>query len=538
MADRFDIADPEYSRFLPDQPTFTRLAPPPPAPAITGQVPQAIARASARRGGTPNAPEIDDERGPSNPSGGILDGIDAAQAPMRGAFKAAAGAFALPFAAGLDAAGNAALTTLGYQPNDPDRFTRPTDQFMREGAAAAVAPIKTALDANFKPLPPQPAGSPAAPAPVAAPAVPATPQAQTDWPGRAAGGVAPADQGIAAGLPAGVTVREGTGPLAGPGGRPGGTEYSGGVVRADAAGGATNVVPSTYSKDLANVDALVQGYIRGGDLERANALAVTGAQKGAVAAAYGARNQQAAANARYDADAAERRDAAKQANDQVRTLTHIGTSNIYSRGERENAMRAAALYAGQVRDNQVPLGPRPAVGVDADRDAAAQAALDQSAENLNEQRENAPAKAALLSGQVQSQAIAQNLASMGLADRKRLSDNLAALETETDPEKRTRLVDTILAAQGKSKPAKYSAIHAKGGTDPNNPLATLPDQVYVVDESTGSVRLANAPAASAKPATIPSEDDYLKLARADPRNKSFDDDYLRKQYRARYAQEK
>jgi hypothetical protein len=509
------------------------------AGSITGQLPQAVARASARRGGTPNAPEIDDERGPSNPSGGLLDGIDAAQAPIRGAAKAVAGAFALPFAAGLDAAGNAALTTLGYQPNDPDRFTRPTDQFMREGASAAVAPIKTALDANFKPVAPQPAGAPAAPSPLVTPPATGSPtQGQTDWPGRP-GGVAAQDQGIAT-LPAGVTMTPGTGPLAGPGGRPGGTEYSGGVVRADAGAGATNVVPSTYSKDLANVDALVSGYVRGGDLERANALAVTGAQKGMVAAAYGQRNQQAAANARYDADAAERKDAAKVANDQVRTLTHIGGSNIYSRGERENAMRAAALYAGQVRDNQIPLGPRPAVGVDANRDAVAEAALAQGAENLAEQRDNAPAKAALLSGQVQSQAIAQNLASMGLADRKRLSDNLAALETETDPDKRTRLVDTILAAQGKSKAPKYSAIHAKGGSDPNNPLSTLPDQVYVIDETTGQARQVSLPAGggAAKPATIPSEDDYLKLARADPRNKSFDDDYLRKQYRARYAQEK
>lgn len=61
--------------------------------------------------------------------------------------------------------------------------------------------------------------------------------------------------------------------------------------------GTFNVVPSTYTQDHARLDSLIQGHIAGGDLERANALAVTPEQHAAVDAAYGRRNLEAAASA-------------------------------------------------------------------------------------------------------------------------------------------------------------------------------------------------------------------------------------------------
>lgn len=52
--------DPEYNRFIPNAPNFRQ-------PSI-GQIGQAKQRAAARRGGTPNAPEVNDEPMPAGPT--------------------------------------------------------------------------------------------------------------------------------------------------------------------------------------------------------------------------------------------------------------------------------------------------------------------------------------------------------------------------------------------------------------------------------------------------------------------------------------
>lgn len=74
------FTDPEYNRFLPNAPNFRQ-------PSI-GQLGQAKQRAAARRGGTPNAPEVNDEPMPAGPTriaGG--SGIEGSSAALRQSFE-------------------------------------------------------------------------------------------------------------------------------------------------------------------------------------------------------------------------------------------------------------------------------------------------------------------------------------------------------------------------------------------------------------------------------------------------------------------
>jgi hypothetical protein len=147
----------------------------------------------------------------------------------------------------------------------------------------------------------------------------------------------------------------------------------------------------------------------------------------------------------------------------------------------------------------------------------------------------APVQNQLLNQQVASNALHQEISRLAIEGTKKQQSLINQIQAETDPAKQRQLVATLLASQGKERPDVHELVHLKGGTDPNNPLVTLPDQAYVLNKATGQAQRIDTQTPQAGAAKVPTQDEWMKQARADPRNKGFDDAYLKNFYQSKYG---
>jgi hypothetical protein len=613
-----------------------------------GQLPQAIARKNARRGGTPNAPEVDDEPAPaaSGPTG-----VSGVQAPSSGMYNdaMAQGPATLRDAATLGAQRvGGAVQDLGGAVNTVGRGVRSVGA-AANGVLDQVRNIGANGNALAGPSPDLPAGAPSTPPAVqAAPAAPslASRPVPLGIPGNPPGvqpqipGTLPQSGPRVAATPMVPAPSANTAPpapgygsnmptLAGPAGvgqylpgagaaRDAASEVSsayrsGGVPAAigagvrglgatvidtarDVAGGVARVAqpaidavrsaftgdysrpgsapapaaaaapapstPGKYDNDLPpGAPPAAQGPTLSVPVPTPNPLAgmlpqQTDAERNnapfheAYQAMQGrgrfedAQAAQAAQSARIRNGAPDSRDLERaQGEARVARFRATNGADMILRGGNA-AQKAAivgeanaadrnvlAIQGEQARANEKG-NARDFVkeNVEGEGSLIAQQNARTAAADAPYKRAGSIAKVGLAAAQTQQ----AQLSVQGVQKLQALQDQLAKAAPGS-PE-HEQLLSAILAAQGKEKPAAYQLAHLKGGTDPNNPLAQLPDQAYMVDQRSGKFQRVDTapPAAKADAATIPamSEADYMAAARAHPENRGFDDAYLKNQYAA------